>query len=351
MPVDECRDPADEVDEKTCTDLDYIFVTHYQTAEEKLSLSILYNNPASGRSNLNLIFMAHKDLVDFHDALLACIRWNIAVPKLVLQNLDYSLLRIIFIESGKSLDDKTKSKGRSNTMTKADFLSVLESKLGVVAVDKKDVNKMWSTYCTSHHLTKDAELSAIQCTEILQFVQEKTAAKNVASPSKVLLKMIQDQPANIDSSILAEVQQKSMAGYITAAQFLSFLRHEQKEETVSLMEIKELFQKINQQRSLKVLSEKSLGSKDVSDIVITKEAFLQYLQSDDNDAFNPVKGWSSRTNMNMPLSSYWINTSHDASQNNGQGPEVVIFALTRGCRCIELTLWDSRTNEPLVCRR
>ena len=78
---------------------------------------------------------------------------------------------------------------------------------------------------------------------------------------------------------------------------------------------------------------------------IDKNRFEAYLLSSDNDAFDPVRERFDRRLMNRPISEYWINSSHNTYLTGDQftshsAVDMYTNALYRGCRCLELDIWD-----------
>jgi len=93
---------------------------------------------------------------------------------------------------------------------------------------------------------------------------------------------------------------------------------------------------------------KSMGSfANESSKFTTKVGFVHYLHSKYNDAYDPagIAALPSTTKLDMPLSNYWINTSHNTylmgdqlkSKSSVQAYE---DALLRGCKCLEFDCWD-----------
>ena len=83
---------------------------------------------------------------------------------------------------------------------------------------------------------------------------------------------------------------------------------------------------------------------------ISLEQFEAYLLSRDNDLFNPVREKFAKSDMTKPLSEYWINSSHNTYLTGHQltgdsSVEMYAKALYRGCRCIELDIWDGGKDE------
>ena len=78
---------------------------------------------------------------------------------------------------------------------------------------------------------------------------------------------------------------------------------------------------------------------------ITKDQFEAYLLATENDAFAPEKERVDLATMNKPLSEYFINSSHNTyligdQYTSHSRVEMYSNALYRGCRCLELDIWD-----------
>mmetsp|Transcript_30579 Transcript_30579/g.72131 ORF Transcript_30579/g.72131 Transcript_30579/m.72131 type:complete len:853 (+) Transcript_30579:97-2655(+) len=104
-----------------------------------------------------------------------------------------------------------------------------------------------------------------------------------------------------------------------------------------------------------IKSMKSHG-KSISSKKISKTAFMHFLHSKYNDAYDPaaIAPLPSTTKLDMPLSRYWINTSHNTYLLGDQlksksSVEAYENALRRGCKCLEFDCWDGefkkKTNE------
>ncbi|XP_055967960.1 1-phosphatidylinositol 4,5-bisphosphate phosphodiesterase delta-4 [Sorex fumeus] len=86
--------------------------------------------------------------------------------------------------------------------------------------------------------------------------------------------------------------------------------------------------------------------------VLSLDGFLSYLCSKDGDIFNPMY-LPIYQDMTQPLSHYFISSSHNTyllgDQFCGQSSvEGYIKALKRGCRCVEVDVWDGPNKEPIV---
>jgi phosphatidylinositol phospholipase C delta len=98
-----------------------------------------------------------------------------------------------------------------------------------------------------------------------------------------------------------------------------------------------------------IKSMKSLGNSKSSK-KISKPEFVHFLHSKYNDAFDPVAIAESSKKLNLPLSNYWINTSHNTylvgdqikSRSSVQAYQNV---LNRGCKCLELDCWDGEVDK------
>ncbi|XP_012920922.1 1-phosphatidylinositol 4,5-bisphosphate phosphodiesterase delta-4 isoform X3 [Heterocephalus glaber] len=93
--------------------------------------------------------------------------------------------------------------------------------------------------------------------------------------------------------------------------------------------------------------------------VLSMDGFLSYLCSKDGDIFNPAC-LPIYQDMTQPLSHYFINSSHNTylvrdqlcGQSSVEGyircSGVEKRALKRGCRCVEVDVWDGPSGEPVV---
>eukprot|EP00070_Physeter_catodon_P030750 XP_028337644.1 1-phosphatidylinositol 4,5-bisphosphate phosphodiesterase delta-4 isoform X1 [Physeter catodon] len=86
--------------------------------------------------------------------------------------------------------------------------------------------------------------------------------------------------------------------------------------------------------------------------VLSMDGFLSYLYSKDGDIFNPTC-LPIYQDMTQPLNQYYISSSHNTylvgDQLCGQSSvEGYIRALKRGCRCVEVDIWDGPSGEPIV---
>ncbi len=91
---------------------------------------------------------------------------------------------------------------------------------------------------------------------------------------------------------------------------------------------------------------------------LSKGDFVHFLLSKYNDAFDPaaLAEHPSSTKLDLPISQYWINTSHNTYLLGDQlksrsSVEAYQNALIRGCKCLELDCWDGSvdkmTNKPV----
>jgi Phosphatidylinositol-specific phospholipase C, X domain/Phosphatidylinositol-specific phospholipase C, Y domain/C2 domain len=154
---------------------------------------------------------------------------------------------------------------------------------------------------------------------------------------------------------------------ISAVALLSFIRSKQKNYTATLEQVTEFVRQLNEQSS----GEKTTSTATDDDARkdrLTKARFVSWLTSDVNDIVHPDAARLGADDMTLPLSYYWISTSHDTylgnvpvnlggkSVNNGGAAAAVELdaslysaALLRGVRCIELDVWDDSTSkEPVV---
>ncbi|XP_038151775.1 1-phosphatidylinositol 4,5-bisphosphate phosphodiesterase delta-3-A [Cyprinodon tularosa] len=85
---------------------------------------------------------------------------------------------------------------------------------------------------------------------------------------------------------------------------------------------------------------------------MTKNGFITYMLSMENDAFNPEHAQIYQ-DMTQPLAHYFISSSHNTYLTKDQvtgasSTEPYIRALNQGCRCVELDCWDGDKGEPAI---
>nr|XP_054933838.1 1-phosphatidylinositol 4,5-bisphosphate phosphodiesterase epsilon-1-like [Dermacentor andersoni] len=128
---------------------------------------------------------------------------------------------------------------------------------------------------------------------------------------------------------------------LECADFRNFLATHQKEE----MTEEEVIRLIQRHEPDNVLREKNL---------LSFEGFARYLLDKDNYAFVPeIIPPGANTNMDKPLSHYYIASSHNTyltgHQLKGESSvELYSEVLLRGCRCVELDCWDGDDGIPVI---
>ncbi|KAM9664243.1 1-phosphatidylinositol 4,5-bisphosphate phosphodiesterase delta-4 isoform 2-T2 [Trichechus inunguis] len=127
---------------------------------------------------------------------------------------------------------------------------------------------------------------------------------------------------------------------LTLLEFVDFLREEQKEGDRA------------PDLALELIDRHEPSDSGKRRHVLSMDGFLSYLCSKDGDIFNPACR-PIYQDMTQPLSHYYINSSHNTylvgDQLCGQSSvEGYIRALRRGCRCVEVDVWDGPNGEPIV---
>jgi hypothetical protein len=124
-----------------------------------------------------------------------------------------------------------------------------------------------------------------------------------------------------------------------------FMHKKQKEMNVTLQDVRQLFRRLNQMEFANVADSAATDPHRID-----KNRFEAYLKGKENDAFDPAKARFDQRLMTKPISEYWINTSHNTYLTGDQftsqsSVEMYVYALNRGCRCLELDVWDGDTSE------
>ncbi|RVE71657.1 hypothetical protein OJAV_G00054010 [Oryzias javanicus] len=127
---------------------------------------------------------------------------------------------------------------------------------------------------------------------------------------------------------------------LPASELLKFLHKEQMELTAnedtaeSLIDRYEIEETARENRSM------------------TFEGFLRYMESKDCCVFNQAHT-SVYQDMDQPLTNYFISTSHNTYLTGDQligksHLDAYVWALRKGCRCLEIDTWDGPDMEPIV---
>ncbi|GAU93265.1 hypothetical protein RvY_05231 [Ramazzottius varieornatus] len=85
---------------------------------------------------------------------------------------------------------------------------------------------------------------------------------------------------------------------------------------------------------------------------LSQDGLMRYLMSAENLIVHPSY-FTIHQDMTQPLSSYFINSSHNTyllgAQIKGKSSaEMYRQALLSGCRCVELDVWDGENDEPII---
>ncbi|XP_060761630.1 1-phosphatidylinositol 4,5-bisphosphate phosphodiesterase delta-1b isoform X2 [Neoarius graeffei] len=144
--------------------------------------------------------------------------------------------------------------------------------------------------------------------------------------------------AREEISVIYETYAKT-EGLLSAANLLDFLVKEQKEK-VDLSHAEQLIENCEVDETAKAKQ------------LMTKDGFLMFLNQPDALIMNPACKIVYQ-DMGQPLNHYFISSSHNTYLLKDQlkGPsstEGYIRALMKGCRCVELDIWDGSDGEPVI---
>ncbi|XP_040026362.2 1-phosphatidylinositol 4,5-bisphosphate phosphodiesterase delta-1 isoform X1 [Gasterosteus aculeatus] len=128
-------------------------------------------------------------------------------------------------------------------------------------------------------------------------------------------------------------------GFMSPQNLVDFLIKEQR-EAATLADAHDIIQKHEPDENAK---EKKLLSKD---------GFLMYMHHPEAMVLNPDHR-EVYQDMSQPLNHYFISSSHNTYLMEDQltGPsstEAYVRALLKGCRCVELDVWDGSDDEPVI---
>ena len=316
------------------------YYTHAQ------SLSLLYSPPSSSPGDpldsLDLIVPSKDDYNALSAALGKLVglyrRYRAAAPR------DLLYLQHHWIVLGKSLD---------RPVSATDWAAMCAGGMGV-PLPREAVLALYENYCDDLGVWPEGGLMVgPQLQGLLQAVRAEVVAPlgSKADPRLEVWEKALSSGCGKENGGPENSGGPDGEEVMTADKFLWFLQDSQNETDVSISHVNELFARLNagshfKQGCVEVSRSGSTATDETSsraasqvDQTITQEMFTGFLASDANDVFQPKAGALDEASMSQPLSHYWINTNHKAYR--GQvGAQSYVAALHRGCRCLELDVWD-----------
>ncbi|KAH7646079.1 1-phosphatidylinositol 4 [Dermatophagoides farinae] len=136
---------------------------------------------------------------------------------------------------------------------------------------------------------------------------------------------------------------------MTVEQFVQFLNKEQRDPRLNEI----LYPYANRSRGMDLIEQYEPDIQIAQKGFLSFDGFLRYLMSDDN-AIIPSEKFDLNSDMDQPLSHYFINSSHNTYLTGHQltgrsSVEIYRQCLLGGCRCIELDCWNGRSDdEPII---
>jgi phosphatidylinositol phospholipase C delta len=124
----------------------------------------------------------------------------------------------------------------------------------------------------------------------------------------------------------------------------NFLHEGQGDVKATVVHVRKIFRRLHDMEIAHTSTEPIDSSR------ITKDQFEAYLYAAENDAFDPDKEKFDPSDMDQPISEYWINSSHNTyligdQYTSHSSVEMYSNALYRGCRCLELDIWDGGKSD------
>ena len=295
--------------------------------EQYLSLSIIYN----GDQSLAIMTLSKRDLNLIVHAITKLMQTYKSAKKFV--GKDALILRYIWIDVDKDQSNHIRLQELNTLLNRINFF-----------VKKSELSTKYNTFCRKNGLLdkkkKDRGLNFRQCVLFFHMIRRDTWA--LKPIDRIWSELFGDNRSNGGRRVKINVEM-----------FIKkFLHGKQKEHDTTIETVKALFSNLNK------LQIADLASKleDGEDRYIDKNRFEEYLNSKDNDIFDPLKEEFNPQTMNQPLSHYWISSSHNTYLLGDQllsqsSVEMYLIALHRGCRCVEIDIWDGPSDPspiPLV---
>lgn len=378
-------------------------------AEDKLSLSIIFriSSAATDRivqeedlevnsdstnqmASLDLVIPSHNDFEIFVSTLKNLMILN--KKYFTSMHRDILLLQHHWMEIGKQFDA---------TVNQSEWTIICCDRLSV-DIGRNAILSLFRKYCQAMKTDPDEGISISKAVGLLEHIRKiSLTLKAIPDPCEVVWNRIESSgkgskplgkqnvlPNNDDRNMLVFSDDNSIGGdstiavqkakvrsqgkkskvseeYVSVQAFLNFMHNEQKDTNMTLNDARSIFARLNAQTYASQLSTDGI-TRDYASVpeqfskdFISKTVFFNYLRSDANDAFNPEFGESEHDDMSLPLSSYWINSSHNTYLKNTAprrkqhiGENTAPFdismytnALNRGTRCLEVDVWEGAGNQ------
>ena len=212
-------------------------------------------------------------------------------------------------------------KDRNKTISENEFSKLCERLNFYIS----GVNKHYKEFQKTNQIKKGRELTYTEAWKLLKQLQSASNSFK-PSPGEVIWKDVFGKNPAMDSVSVKAVHKK-------------FLQQCQGETDATEADARALIAAINSME----IDEESIPANPQK---LTKSRFVEYLRSQWNDAYDPMKQHPvSPPKLNKPISQYWINTSHNTYLMGDQlrsrsSVEAYAEALLRGCKCLELDCWD-----------
>jgi len=332
--------------------------TSSRSIESTTALSIIYDN---GMKSLDFIV---QDVTEFED-LIRTINDLIKAYKDACSKVhpDVLLAENLWLMQEKQFTEK------ASVSEICDMLYILS-----LSLSKKEVTSLIKHYCELQLGGKHSSLNLFQTAGFLSYLRKTTQGRKSDPLARVMKKITGMSTVTVnDTSFSTEINNERTGistgsnddtatnvtqshNIISAEALQKFLRFKQKEKKTTL----------SQAKAICVTYNKLAHEKEPTADYMTKDALKIFLMHEENDIFNPVQTKVGRCDMTQPLSHYWINTSNKTfnsgadsedrknilRKSNNKGLQF-LHALYRGCRAIEIDVWDGGNafqREPVVCQ-
>uniref|UniRef100_A0A452T5M0 Phosphoinositide phospholipase C n=1 Tax=Ursus maritimus TaxID=29073 RepID=A0A452T5M0_URSMA len=139
--------------------------------------------------------------------------------------------------------------------------------------------------------------------------------------------------------ILLEIGAKGKP-YLTLEQLMDFINQKQRDPRLNEV----LYPPLRPSQARLLIEKYEPNQQFLERDQMSMEGFSRYLGGEENGIL-PLEALDLSTDMTQPLSSYFINSSHNTYLTGEPGAGDSLVALLGGCRCVELDVWKGRPPE------
>lgn len=192
----------------------------------------------------------------------------------------------------------------------------------------KDAKIIYKNFVKERNKTERKKNKSLNLQELLELLNQLKDAHGCRKSKKSMTNLLWDELFGADNDT------------ISAEEFQTVFLNDCQGVNSSVEDVEKLFENLHNMELIR-----TDGSVKFAPNEMTRAHFDAYLNHEMNDAYEPWSLVAADEKLDLPLSHYWINSSHNTYLVGDQlqshsSVEMYLRALRRGCKCLELDCWD-----------